>query len=50
MPAPQVLQIIPQSMFSLLEQVVTVLTHNMSELPTRLDKDKLKEYAQLDER
>ena len=46
----KVLQIIPQSMFSLLEEIVKVLTHDMAEVPTRLDKDKLKDYAQLDER
>ena len=46
----KVLQIIPQSMFSLLEEIVKVLTHDMVEVPTRLDKDKLKDYAQLNER
>ena len=37
-------------MFSLLEEIVKVLTHDMVEVPTRLDKDKLKDYAQLNER
>jgi len=37
-------------MFSLLEDIVKVLTHDMVEVPTRLDKDKLREYAQLNER
>eukprot|EP00051_Salpingoeca_urceolata_P033878 m.22586 g.22586 ORF g.22586 m.22586 type:complete len:1163 (-) comp6876_c0_seq1:95-3583(-) len=46
----KVLQIIPESMFQILEQVIAMLTHKIKEVPTRLDKDKLKEFAQLDER
>ena len=47
---PQVLQIIPQTMFQLLHQIIHILTHRMKEVPTRLEKDKMKEFAQLDER
>ncbi|CAI8048928.1 WASH complex subunit 5 [Geodia barretti] len=47
----QVLQIIPQTMFhELLHQIIHILTHRMKEVPTRLEKDKMKEFAQLDER
>ncbi|RUS78371.1 hypothetical protein EGW08_013864 [Elysia chlorotica] len=46
----KVLQIIPQSMFGLLARIVQLLTHNIKEVPTRLEKDRMKEFAQLDER
>ncbi|XP_065176777.1 WASH complex subunit 5-like [Sycon ciliatum] len=46
----RVLQIIPQSMFGVLEKIITMQTRSIQEVPTRLEKDKLKEYAQLDER
>lgn len=43
-------QIIPQTMFSLLARIIQLLTNQIKEVPTRLEKDKMKEYAQLDER
>ena len=43
------MQVIPASMFALLEQVVE-LQSKLEDLPTRLDKDKLKEFSQLDKR
>ena len=62
----QVLQIIPESMFGVLHQIITILTNDMKEVrlpvmtllvdvtdlqvPTRLDKDKMKEFSQLEER
>lgn len=46
----QVLQIIPQTMFSLLFQIIQLQTHSIKEVPTRLEKDKLRDYAQLDQR
>ena len=46
----QVLQIIPESMFNVLHQIIGILTHRMREVPTRLEKEKMKEFAQLDER
>ncbi|KAF6031772.1 KIAA0196 [Bugula neritina] len=46
----KVLQIIPETMFSLLDQIIKLQTSKIREVPTRLDKDKMKEYAQLDER
>lgn len=45
-----VLHIIPQSMFALVEQIVQLQTNVIKEMPMRLDKDKLKDYAQLDQR
>lgn len=46
----KVLQIIPESMFHLLDQIIHLQTHEIKEVPTRLDKDKIREYAQLDQR
>ncbi|XP_065061996.1 WASH complex subunit 5-like [Rhopilema esculentum] len=46
----KVLQIIPESIFSQLAAIINILTHKMKEVPTRLDKDKMKDYSQLDER
>ena len=46
----KVLQIIPASMFQIIEQIIVLQTQRLRELPTRLDKDKLREFAQLDER
>uniref|UniRef100_A0A1B0D1J4 WASH complex subunit strumpellin n=1 Tax=Phlebotomus papatasi TaxID=29031 RepID=A0A1B0D1J4_PHLPP len=46
----KVVQIIPQTIFYILSQIVNLQTNTIRELPTRLEKDKLKEYAQLDER
>lgn len=46
----KVLQIIPETMFGLLAQIIHLQTDVIKELPTRLEKEKLREYAQLDER
>lgn len=46
----KVIQIIPKTMFEILERIIKIQTESMKELPTRLDKDKIREYAQLDER
>uniref|UniRef100_A0A4W4E8D1 WASH complex subunit 5 n=1 Tax=Electrophorus electricus TaxID=8005 RepID=A0A4W4E8D1_ELEEL len=43
----KVLQIIPESMFTSLARIVKLQIHDIMEVPTRLDKDKLKDYAQL---
>lgn len=37
-------------MFQVLHQIIHILTHRMKEVPTRLEKDKMKEFAQMDER
>lgn len=46
----KVLQIIPETMFGTLAKIIHLQTDIIKELPTRLEKDKLKEFAQLDER
>ncbi|KAK9752192.1 Hereditary spastic paraplegia protein strumpellin [Popillia japonica] len=46
----KVLQIIPNMMFEKLNRIIEMQTNVLKELPTKLDKDKLKEYAQLNER
>lgn len=46
----KVLQIIPKMMFQKMARIIEMQTSVLKELPTRLDKDKLKEYAQLNER
>lgn len=46
----KVLQIIPKMMFEKMARVIEIQTSILKELPTRLDKDKLKDYAQLNER
>lgn len=46
----KVLQIIPETMFGLLERIIRLQTSQIMEVPTRLEKEKLREYAQLDER
>ena len=43
----QVLQIIPDSMFTSLAKIIKLQIHDITEVPTRLDKDKLKDYSQL---
>jgi len=45
-----VLHVIPQSMFALVEQIIHLQTNVIKEMPMRLDKDKLKDFAQLDHR
>lgn len=37
-------------MFSLLDKIIALQTNQIRELPTRLDKDKMREFAQLEER
>ncbi|CAI9726515.1 WASH complex subunit 5-like [Octopus vulgaris] len=46
----KVLQIIPRTMFGLLALIIQKQTAQIKELPTRLEKDKMKDYAQLEER
>ena len=47
-----VLQIIPTSMFALLAEIIALQTNhpNLRELPTKLEKEKLLEYALQPER
>jgi WASH complex subunit strumpellin len=37
-------------MFSLLARIIDMQTVQIKEVPTRLEKDRMKEFAQLDER
>ncbi|XP_019864763.1 WASH complex subunit 5 isoform X2 [Aethina tumida] len=46
----KVLQIIPHMMFQKLARIIEMQTSVLREIPTRLDKDKIKDYAQLNER
>lgn len=46
----KVLHIIPETMFGLMAQIIELQTNAIKEVPTRLMKDQLKAYAQLDER
>lgn len=46
----KVVQIIPKMMFEKMARIIEIQTSVLKELPTRLEKDRLKEFAQLDER
>ncbi|XP_001948165.2 WASH complex subunit 5 [Acyrthosiphon pisum] len=46
----KVLHIIPETMFKYMTKIATLQTDIIKEIPTRLEKDKLNDYAQLDER
>lgn len=46
----KIVQIIPHSIFNLLKSIIELQTNHLKELPERLEKDKVREYAQLDER
>ena len=44
------IQIIPASIFKILSENVGLINAKLRSLPTRLEKDKLKDFAQLDQR
>ncbi|CAH1180444.1 unnamed protein product [Phaedon cochleariae] len=46
----KVLHIIPSMMFEKLARIIQMQTTVLKELPTRIDKDKIKDYTQLEER
>ncbi len=46
----KVLHIIPETMFALMASIIQIQTSSLKELPTRLMKDQLRAYAQLEER
>lgn len=46
----KVLHIIPETMFGLMARIVELQTNQIKELPTRLMKDQLKQYAMLEQR
>jgi WASH complex subunit strumpellin len=44
------LEIIPISMFTILNRIISIQTNRLQQLPTRLPRDQLKEFAQLEDR
>ncbi|XP_017043328.1 WASH complex subunit homolog 5 [Drosophila ficusphila] len=46
----RVLQIVPETMFSILARIIHLLTNVIKEFPTRVEKERLKDYAQFEER
>ena len=46
----QVLHIIPETMFGVMARIIDLQTNHVKELPTRLMKDQMKVYAQLEQR
>lgn len=45
----KVLHIIPETMFKYMAKIASLQTDVIKEIPTRLEKDKLNDYAQLDQ-
>ncbi|KAL7037132.1 hypothetical protein ACKWTF_009089 [Chironomus riparius] len=43
----KIVQIIPHSIFNLLRSIIELQTNHLKELPEKLEKDKVKEFAQL---
>lgn len=46
----KVLQVIPEMVFSIVEKIIDLQTWVIKEVPTRLEKDKLRDFAQLEQR
>lgn len=46
----RVLHIIPQTIFVIMTQIIQKQTKCIKEIPSRLDKDRIKEFAQIEER
>lgn len=46
----KVLQIIPEMVFSIVEKIIDLQTWTIKEVPTRLEKEKLRDFAQLEHR
>eukprot|EP01114_Cavostelium_apophysatum_P004875 TRINITY_DN1530_c0_g1_i1.p1 TRINITY_DN1530_c0_g1~~TRINITY_DN1530_c0_g1_i1.p1 ORF type:complete len:883 (+),score=302.78 TRINITY_DN1530_c0_g1_i1:200-2848(+) len=46
----KVLEIVPRTMFETLAQIIELQTRELRELPTKVEKDKLSDYAQLEQR
>lgn len=46
----RVLEVIPRSMFASLREIIQLQTTRLRELPTKVEKERLKEYAQLEDR
>lgn len=46
----KVLQIIPEMVFNIVEKIIDLQTWAIKEVPTRLEKERLRDYAQLEDR
>lgn len=46
----KVLQIIPEMVFNIVERIIDLQTWSIKEVPTRLEKERLREFAQLEDR
>lgn len=46
----RILHIIPETMFQIMAKIAELRTDRIKEVPTRLDKDDLREYVQLEQR
>ncbi|EGG23615.1 hypothetical protein DFA_05749 [Cavenderia fasciculata] len=46
----KVLEIVPKSMFIILKQIIDMQTNSIQELPTKVEKERLRDFAQLDQR
>eukprot|EP00457_Paulinella_chromatophora_P000683 gb/GEZN01000683.1/.p1 GENE.gb/GEZN01000683.1/~~gb/GEZN01000683.1/.p1 ORF type:complete len:1160 (+),score=147.68 gb/GEZN01000683.1/:150-3629(+) len=46
----RVLEVIPQSVFKLLDGIIKLQTHNMKPVPTKFERKFLKDYAQMEQR
>lgn len=46
----KVLQVIPEMVFSIVKKIIDLQTWTIKEVPTKLDKEKLREFAQLEHR
>eukprot|EP01133_Synstelium_polycarpum_P011225 gene11225-13087_t len=46
----RVLEIVPKSMFVILKQIIDMQTNALRELPTKVEKERLREFAQLEQR
>ncbi|KAF2071648.1 hypothetical protein CYY_007041 [Polysphondylium violaceum] len=46
----KVLEIVPKQMFLILKQIIHMQTNTIQELPTKVEKERLRDFAQLDQR
>lgn len=46
----KVLQVIPEMVFNIVKEIIDLQTWTIKEVPTRLDKERLREFAQLEHR
>ena len=46
----RVLQVIPENMFSVLNEIIELQSHSLKELPVKVSRNELREWAQLEQR